>query len=194
MDGLICLDVFSYSQRPSPAGWEPPLSCVSVTAQLRWLTLTHWIYIHWRTHTQTHTSISYHLHPELPNLFIQTLPPSVLTGVLRGGHFGFSPERGRIFSHPPEQTLGSLPADFCLYVFQIWDGVVGSAFIHRTGACKEKIFPKDYVLLVCLALSFPLGLDDILYDSRWAVLDCAKRGKHFVTTQQRFIIPRRAII
>lgn len=175
LHGLTCLNVFNYSEQHSSSGLQPLLSCVSVTA----LNCTHWLTdtldLDPLVDTEPHTDAarSYHVHPEFPDLVIQTLPSSICTGFLRVGQFAFSPERGRIFSHPPEQTLGSLPADFCLYVFQIRDGVAGRAFIHHAGMCKEKISPKDYVRLVCLWLSLPSGLDDILCDSRWAVLDCA---------------------
>ena len=95
---------------------------------------------HIRARTHTHT---YHLHLQFLDLFIQTLLPRLLAGVVRGAQLAVSPERGSFFPHPPEQTLGGLPANFHLYVFQIWDGLAGGAFVHRvfsveTGKKKKK--------------------------------------------------------
>lgn len=81
------------------------------------------------TDSSTHIS-SYHLHLQFPDLFIQTLPPRVLAGLVRGGQRGVPTEGGRIFSHPPEQTFRSLPADFHLQVLQVRDGLADRDFVH----------------------------------------------------------------
>lgn len=97
---------------------------------------------HARTHsyTQTHTERetdlsklkhSYHLRLQFPDLLIQTLLPRLLAGVERGDLLGVGPAVGRLLPHPPEQTLGGLPADFYLYVFEIRDAVAAGAFVHR---------------------------------------------------------------
>lgn len=100
-------------------------------------------------HTHTVHESSYHLHLQFPDLFIQTLPARVLAGgVVGGGQLGVPPQRGRVFSHPPEQTLWGLPADFHLQVLQIWDGLAGRALIHLLQT--EEIRKQD-------VSSLPLG-------------------------------------
>lgn len=81
--------------------------------------------------TYMRTVDSYHLHLQFSYLFIQTLHPGLFTGLVREGQLGVCPERGRLFPHPPEQTLGGLPADFRLYVFEVWDALAYSTFVHR---------------------------------------------------------------
>lgn len=91
-----------------------------------------------QTHVSTRPWHSYHLHPQFPDLLIQTLLPRLFSGVESGAHLGVNSERGCVLAHPPEQTLGGLPADFYLNVFQIGDGLAGTAFLHRVRVSQTK--------------------------------------------------------
>lgn len=107
---------------------------------------------HARTHSYTQTRTekrsklkhSYHLRFQFPDLLIQTLLPRLLAGVKRGALLGVDPAVGRLLPHPPEQTLGGLPADFYLYVFEIRDAVAASAFVHRAEKPESEREMRDF--------------------------------------------------
>lgn len=136
--------------------------------------------------TYMRTVDSYHLHLQFSYLFIQTLHPGLFTGVVREGQLGVCPERGRLFPHPPEQTLGGLPADFRLYVFEVWDALADSTFVHRHECFytdkirRTKITSFGFLGYCSLSSCESHFLQACMASYATAAeLDCARQGKLF---------------